>query len=429
VTREATIPIRVWLPTFLAAIVWWSLAGRETSRDPQEGTAAGASRRAADETAHREADREADKNADPATEPATDAVTDAAADIAADTAVDAEGLAPRRAESVGAGRVETPSNSGTESPRPEGARDESAGLSSAGHSNDGSRDGGAATPPGPATLDSPVLSEANPEIGSRRSAVDAAAPGGSESTEAQPEDGLAVLTSEAAREAGIEEAAAALQLAGSEWHFSGLALAPWIVVARRDGSPPLEDLARARDRLARTLFTSESWSALLATPLLLIDGGDEATARAMKARLRRWSGGSRVIDRATAEQGWIDAAAELVLNSTFPQAPPWWRRGAIAWLAAGESAVALSAPAASTSLATLFAATAPEGGFDGAPFRALAGSFAAFCLDGGDPHGRAAWLETPTLRLARESADEVAARFGCAQFPELEARWQAARGR
>ncbi|MBM4014198.1 MAG: hypothetical protein FJ293_04440, partial [Planctomycetes bacterium] len=151
-------------------------------------------------------------------------------------------------------------------------------------------------------------------------------------------DGLAPFSAAAAAAAGLADFAAVLSMSADEWGFSGDALAPWIVFARRDAAPPLSALAAARARLEQSLFTPESWRALAATPLLLIAGSDEP---ALAARARRWPGAVQVIEAAAPSAHWIEVAAELALTAGWPKAPRWWSSGAAAWLAAAESATAL----------------------------------------------------------------------------------------
>lgn len=216
---------------------------------------------------------------------------------------------------------------------------------------------------------------------------------------------------------------ARLGAARDDYAWSGAALAPWVVVAPRASAPDLEPLLHARRRLEAELLLPLERHLASATPV--------AVACLDADRLAAQGGTWREVECLAQDAASARAVSELLATATFAQllgetAPRWWRDGAAAWIAADSAEALFAAVAPSEPLAPLFRR-------DGEPCAAgVAGAFAAWCLDplrGGGAHARASFLETPRLRGAPEGQEELAARFGCAHFAELEQRWRSALAR
>lgn len=216
---------------------------------------------------------------------------------------------------------------------------------------------------------------------------------------------------------------ARLGAARDDYAWSGAALAPWVVVAPRSHAPDLEPLRHARRRLDAELLLPLERRLASATPV--------AVACLDADRLAAQGATWRDVECLALDAASARAVSEALAAATLAQllgetAPRWWRDGAAAWSAADSTELLFAAVAPSAALAPLFRR-------DGEPCAAgVAGAFAAWCLDplqGGGPHVRASFLETPRLRGAPEGPEELAARLGCAHFAELEQRWRSALGR
>jgi len=217
---------------------------------------------------------------------------------------------------------------------------------------------------------------------------------------------------------------AALGAARDQFVTSGDRLAPWLIVAARESPPSFETLLDARARVERELLVPLA-RRVDELPWIVVARQDEARRAAWRRR-----------DESTVLLGGDASAAQLVaaltratLAAPGRRVPEWWLAGAAAMEAAGDGHVALAAPPPDARLAPLFEPPPAQAVRERAAWETLAGSFTAWCLlpDGGGAHAAASWFETEKLGELRESAEELAARFGCAQFAELEARWQAAR--
>ncbi|MBL8843465.1 MAG: hypothetical protein JNL90_18235 [Planctomycetes bacterium] len=216
---------------------------------------------------------------------------------------------------------------------------------------------------------------------------------------------------------------ARLGAARDDYAWSGAALAPWVVVAPRTAAPDLEPLRHARRRLEAELLAPLEQRLANATPV--------AVACLDADRLAAQGGTWREVECLALDAASARAVSEALAAATLVQllgesAPRWWRDGAAAWIAADSADALFAAVALAAPLAPLFRR-------DGEPCAAgVAGAFAAWCLDplrGGGAHARASFLETPRLRGAPEGHEELAARFGCAHFAELEQRWRSALAR
>ena len=198
---------------------------------------------------------------------------------------------------------------------------------------------------------------------------------------------------------------------------SGATLAPLVVIVSEDRP----DLARAI-----AAFSARLRARVLEPAKLVLPNPSDSIVEI------DFSGG----DPPSEPRDSIDALGEAWLGQLFDgrgrrRPPAWWCEGAIE-SARGESLQdVLQAPAARAPLARVFA----RGALRDDDVRATAGSFAAFCLSAppGD-HLHATWLEFAGPSLApnendRDVGSEIAARFGFTRLAELEALWEAARGR
>ncbi|MSR45469.1 MAG: hypothetical protein EXS13_00095 [Planctomycetes bacterium] len=382
-TRQATIPIGVWLPATVAAVVWLLLLGewgRPTAIEPMP-------RRLA--------------SADPL--PAANAANSAnAATALAD---------PPTIETPSATPPEVPAEAPIESPVGPPV--------------------GSPQVPLPEPVAKAVADEAReaPETIARDASgvageVDSIAalpPGWVRLTDPAP----ATVRSDGSTLASVREQwAAVLDRDVALYGFSGAALAPWVVVAPLAQLPSAEALAAARRRCEISLLVPLRESIdRVAWQVAVQADGDPSVLR------RRAPAGATIV---ASEEPLASLVAALTVASLAPDdahAPEWWRAGVAAWIAAADDATALAAGRADASLAPLFAPPPAPASQERAAFDALAGSFAAWCLTAADAHVRASFLETARLRGGAEPPEELAARFGCTQWNELETRWRSARRR
>ena len=209
-------------------------------------------------------------------------------------------------------------------------------------------------------------------------------------------------------------------------------LAPFVVVAAADDVERVRTLERFRTRMVERVLA----------PARLDGGARDGGARDGGARdgdaiALDWTGARDRDAHATSEAAdAADAADETrawgeswLAAVTAARAPPrWWSEGAIEVALAETLMEAFDAAPDEASIAPLFSPQREPG--DEAQRRALAGSFAAFCLGaaGRDEHLRATWLELGAGG-APDPADpaELAARFGCTTLEELDALWESAR--
>jgi hypothetical protein len=213
---------------------------------------------------------------------------------------------------------------------------------------------------------------------------------------------------------------------------SGAALAPLVVVTS-DGD------AASRARVEAIAQFGRRFHDELLAPTRLLDPPQDAVPVLVGVELE---GGEPLLRRdarveVAADTPLHDLRAQLArrwlaerLESRATTKPPrWWREGAVEAFAAASFADALAA--ADRDEPTLAALLAPEPAEDEEPLararlRRAAGSFAAWCLDGGD-HLRSTWLEF--ARAPAADGDELAQRFGAASELDLEREWSAARRR
>ncbi len=213
-----------------------------------------------------------------------------------------------------------------------------------------------------------------------------------------------------------------------DYVWSGDALLPWVVVAPRGAVPEFVTLHRAREQLDVELLGPLDRRLSAATPVVVawLDAvrfaalaGSMREKRCFAVTESDGAAARRVTGRT------IEALTAASLGQLLGEsAPRWWVEGAAAWLAADPATPLFAALPPDVPLAPLFRND------PGAPPAAgVAGAFTAWCLDpsGGGAHVRASWFETPRLRGAAEQLDELAARFGCAHFAELEQRWRSSR--
>ena len=373
-TREATLPIGVWLPATVAAVVWLLLLG-EWGRPT-----------AVESVPSRMASVEGDsKAADP---------------IPASNAANAENAAAAATVLVDQPTIETPSVTPPEVPAE-------------------------------APIESPVelpqvpapepVAKAAADVAAEVDSIAALPAGWTRLTDPVP----AAVRSDGSTLASVREQwVAVLDRDAALYGFSGAALAPWVVVAPLAQLPSSEALAAARQRCEIQLLVPLRESIdRVAWQVAVQADGDPSVLR------RRAPAGTTIVAGDAPLASLVAALTVASLAQDDAPAPEWWRAGVAAWIAAADDATALAAVRSDASLAPLFEPPPAPASQERAAFDALAGSFAAWCLTATDAHVRASFLETARLRGGAEPPEELAARFGCSQWNELETRWRSVRRR
>lgn len=399
-TRETTLPIGVWLPVTAAAVVWWLLLPRAPDEAP-------AAPRSQPERPVAAPSASAARVPAPAPAPAPASPTASLAESLTESPAESPAGPQREAAPVVVepAPMETPPSDRVA----KGSVPESSAPAAA----------PAAIAPPPAAVEAAVAEAAPVAAPSAELPVDL------------PAGWLPFARPDEAELSARFDALAPLFAGDAEWlAWSGATLQGWCVIAPRAALPELAALIRARERLMGELLLPLARARAVEPVSPHTCGAATVVLAPADARwIRRVPSGTIVLPAEVATSELVATLTAAACADAAPTAPHWWHAGAVALIAAADGRAALQAPPATATLAPLFATVRAIDVADRASADAVAGSFAAWCLEGGDAHRRASFLESAQLGAAAETVDELAARFGCADLVELEARWRAARRR